>query len=55
MKYQVVIDVTVHVLVEQVNSLIEQGWKPIGGVSVSSTGVFLQAMILEVKEDEGEQ
>jgi hypothetical protein len=55
MEYQVVIDVTVHVLVKQVNSRIEQGWKPLGGVSVSSTGDFLQAMILEDKEDEDEQ
>jgi hypothetical protein len=37
MQYKVVFETTVKALEEEVCSLIENGWEPLGGVSVSET------------------
>jgi len=46
MEYLVVKENNINELQEKVNSLIERGWIPQGGVGVSSSyGYYIQAMI----------
>jgi hypothetical protein len=45
MKYTLVRTSSAKELEQQVNSLIEIGWTPQGGISVSDNGFYVQAMI----------
>jgi hypothetical protein len=46
MEYSVVKENNINELQEKVNSLIERGWIPQGGIGVSSSyGYYVQAMI----------
>ena len=45
MKYKLVKTVTYNGLVKEVNYLIDEGWKPQGGIMEDSSGKCLQAMI----------
>jgi hypothetical protein len=52
MEYTIVSVIGGELFIEEVNQCIEQGWKPIGGVSVTKQGagdllVYHQAMIKE--------
>jgi hypothetical protein len=59
MKYTVVYssrgnpDKALRELIEEVNQMIEQGWKPIGGIAYSMWGLmantYHQAMVLETE------
>jgi len=44
MKYSVVKENSINTLQEKVNSLMERGWIPQGGIGVSSNGYYVQAM-----------
>lgn len=47
-EYTVVISISIHDLIEEVNNSIKEGWQPIGGVFVTSEergDMFLQSMI----------
>lgn len=46
MKYRVIVETSSKSLEDRVNSFIEIGWIPQGGVSVSSNGYYSQAMII---------
>ena len=45
MEYSVVKENNINDLEEKVNSLIERGWIPQGGIGVSSNNYYVQAMI----------
>lgn len=45
-KYEVLCGFVLKTVVDSVNSLIAQGWQPIGGVSINSNGEYLQAVVL---------
>ena len=45
MKYTLVRTSSANELEQQVNSLIEIGWTPQGGIAISDNGVYAQAMI----------
>jgi len=45
MKYTLVRTSSANELEEQVNSLIEIGWTPQGGIALSDNGFYAQAMI----------
>ena len=49
MKYQIISATSISDLIERVNKVISQGWKPPGGVAVvieeSGTARFLQAVL----------
>ena len=50
MEYTILSDYGVQDLIKQVKSLIDQGWEPLGGISISVAGdgylgKFFQAMI----------
>lgn len=44
-KYEVISGVVLKDVIRAVNSLIAEGWQPIGGISVR-TGEYLQAVVL---------
>lgn len=56
MKYQIISAVSAADLESRVNTYIENGWRPIGGVAYvppnhrSSLPSFLQAVVLETKD-----
>lgn len=45
LKYNVVMERQITELIEQVTSLVHEGWEPIGGVSQTHDGVFMQAVV----------
>ena len=45
MKYALVRENSAGEVEQKVNSLIERGWIPQGGISVSDNGFYVQAMI----------
>jgi hypothetical protein len=51
MKYTVVRENSTKELLEKVNSLIERGWIPQGGIAVSDNGFYVQAMIITLNLD----
>lgn len=58
MKYEVIQYNNLYELIDAVNNYIENGWKPLGGIAVTSCGSYniekryLQAMIKEEKKEE---
>lgn len=52
MKYRIAYHISLIDFEDIVNGMIEDGWKPIGGVSYKyDSGYYLQAMIKENKND----
>ena len=47
LEYIVVQRTHVFDLVKEVNERIEEGYKPLGGVCVTSTGLYIQALMKE--------
>jgi Domain of unknown function (DUF1737) len=50
MEYTVVRTESASSLAKEVNKLIKDGWKPLGGITVSPGGHYLQAMIKETSK-----
>lgn len=44
-EYEIAGDTTIDGLVKNVNKCIEDGWQPIGGISISESGSYLQSLI----------
>lgn len=50
--YCVIMEAFPNDLVAKVNARMKLGWMPVGGVSSTDTGYFLQAMVKPMDEEE---
>jgi hypothetical protein len=51
-RYEIVVCDNYHKLIEKVNSEIQKGWQPFGGVSMVSSGKCAQVIVLQSGEME---
>ena len=45
MRYVIISEIDINVMINAINSMINKGWKPIGGIAYNKDDGYLQAMI----------
>lgn len=50
MEYEVLFDPNIHDLMNMVNTAIQQGWQPLGGIAPDEAA-FYQAMVRNISEE----